>query len=263
MSTHRLPEIIPSLQSLTLGTPGDVLDLAFLNRFECLTDLQLACSGFNVPTSIVLPHVRSLALTSTSPEMISELLSPNILPSLRSLGICFAPNHRLLSNPRLLSLFSQVEVLCIRISTWNSFTGEERLKFTSRTLIEAYSAQLGFIAETAMEATNMCVQGLGDFLEEEEGLNEEIKSSIKRFIQTLRRAKTIRLRLLYFEEDPRGNPELPEEAEELIDELLEECRKREIEVVFARLPSEIEMDSYILADFEARQQKLARQGGSG
>ncbi|GAA5892543.1 uncharacterized protein JCM6883_007393 [Sporobolomyces salmoneus] len=265
MSAARLPEIIPSLQSLTLGNKGEVVHLAFLNRFDNLTNLQLANSDFKIPTPLVLPHVRSLALTCTSHKMVADLLSPEVFPSLRSLGIDFdeAFEEFLLPNPRLLSLFSQVESLCLPLKTWEEeFAHETRLTFTSRTLLDCYILQLSVATVQRFEVTNLCVQGLVDLTTDGDDLVGSISESIKRFTRALGKQEAIRLKVLYFGDDPRGEPKLSEEAEELINDMLDECQKKGIEVVFTELQSVLDLDPYILVDFEERQRSLAQQGGS-
>ncbi|GAA5892537.1 uncharacterized protein JCM6883_007391 [Sporobolomyces salmoneus] len=266
MSVHRLPDVIPGLQSLNLVNIGEVLDIAFLSRFNNLTNLQLGWSNYKVPTSFVLSHVRTLALTDTTPGMASELLSPEILPSLRSLGFEYQYGQRNWRPPRsLLTLLPQLEVLYVPVSIWHTFGQEPRLAYTSRALIGTYITSLAVTVDSGLEATNAFVYGLGDLFLDDDGLVKQISKSIKRFLKELKKQQKIRLRVLYLDEDPRDDAELPADTQELIEELvgelLDECQQKRIEVVFARigrLQTDVRMDPLILADFEERQTSSVR-----
>jgi len=230
-----------------------------------LSTLHLSSSNFSFPSSIVLPHLKTLSLLDEDRTLLTRLLSPTVLPSLRALGLLYGSREEAawISEPAFAPLFAQLEVFHTHYDRWCFVDLDMRRSLAARTLVGCSYTQIQWMLEDCV--TNLMVYDLDDVLSTDDPQDspELMQLALEAIARKLEIQNPLQLRLLYFEECVRVDPSVPQKFRDAIEKVLKVCEDRKLEVIWTIMPAEINSDSFINQDFWDRQKKIKGVSGAG
>ncbi|GAA5917111.1 uncharacterized protein JCM6883_003521 [Sporobolomyces salmoneus] len=237
------------------------VDLGVLVRPSNLKHLRLYGEGFKLPDFFRFTSLRSLCLDDSALISIGgQLLDPELLPSLRALGLDYffgsgMSSLEICDFSRILPQLDAIYIpdfiyLCAKDTFLSGYSPRILVDFDHCAIREPGHIQsLASVHHFRIDARTICpLTHL-----------PEVTSSIS----TSRASKSLCLKSIYLDDSWHPSQIEPESAEllEVVQQLMEECVRAGIEVVFEE-QQEKEEDSFISKEFCSRQRRRREKESS-
>ncbi|GAA5984630.1 hypothetical protein JCM5350_008164 [Sporobolomyces pararoseus] len=246
------------LRSLTIpNTDGRIIDLGVLSGCTNLVNLQLSGYSFTATTLTQLPTLQALSVNWETLRDAPELLDPETVPGLRTLGLIAVTDEEdwgNLQKTSILKLLPQLQALQLHVWLLRFSQGTSFSELAPPTLVDASITQLLDPANVHLVSTVQHLRLNVEYHLRKHGKVDTL-NAISRYVVSSQQSKPRQLRSLYL--DPGVQP-VESDDKRTHDEfvkLVKSCKEAGIDLVFEPQVISYGIDTHISPEFHRRQRK--------
>ncbi|GAA5831793.1 hypothetical protein JCM5353_006169 [Sporobolomyces roseus] len=255
-----------NLRSVALDVPyfegySKRVDLSFLQLLPKLTNLVISNNGYNLPSPIVLPALKSLSIeyeAMISPG-IPSLLTPTALPLVRSLGAVgvalLEEDHYPPERFPAAALLPQLHSLVVEAELVELVLDDFRPRW-DRTLVESNPADFDEFAILSKGVQHIRFRNLTHYAD------VEAFDAFTKLIEVVGTQDPVRLRSIYLDQTLKPHRYLSPEIKVKVEELMTFGVEKGIEVVFEEQTCCGNTESHVSHEFHSRREKEIEEAGA-
>ncbi|GAA5984554.1 hypothetical protein JCM5350_004759 [Sporobolomyces pararoseus] len=195
---------------------------------------------------------------------MAALLDPAFVPSLKHFSLVKSSTEPVsqLERIRIIDLLPQLETIYLTAPLWLNPDSTFLHPFADRTLVTCHSSGQ-YVELLASPVLAPHARLLGLWLETEAPAIGRVERELAQIASALKWNPNLAMRSLHLDSSLRPSYSLPSEIRQTMDEIVNTCQERKIDLVFDLIPRKYTVDSCISAEFIRRQSRSKNLGEIG